>query len=288
MTGYGRAEGWFEDLRWVWEGRAVNGKGLEIRLRLPIGFESLDPAIRKQVSAVIHRGNLQISLDVTSENAGSGARINSIWLQELIECGNPYVEAGLVAKPCLDGLYRVRGVVIDNIFPASDPKLAARNSKFLKSLDVMLGGLKAAREAEGGKMLSLLMSHVAAFDKLVKRARTCEGAQPGQIKEKFDAKFTELLSGKLDTDRLTTEVAILASKADVREELDRLDAHLEQVKSLLTSERPIGRKLDFLAQEFIREINTLCSKSTDVVLTGIGLEMKSLIAQFREQAANVE
>jgi len=288
MTGYGRSEGNFEDWNWVWEARAVNGKGLDMRLRLPPGFESLDPKVRKQVSSSLGRGNLQINLTVNSSQGDGGYRINDAWLEKLIEKSVELTDSGKVGRPRLDGLYQVKGVVVDEVSSAADPALKQRNSAILESLDEMVLSLKKARAEEGQAMASLLDTCVGEFEVLAVKARKCAGAVSNQIKVKLDAKFKELLSDKLSEDRLAIEAAMLAVKADVAEELDRLDAHIDQAQILLQADSPIGRKLDFLSQEFIREINTMCSKSTDIELTQIGLEMKSLIEQFREQAANVE
>lgn len=289
MTGYGRAEGRFEDSSWVWEVRAVNGKNLDMRLRLPPGFESLDPLIRRQVKSALTRGNLQISLDMQASGGGDNYTINEAWLQSLIDNATEmHGKNPQVSPPRMDGLYLVRGVVSESTQSAADPKFKARNNTVLKSLGDMLVKLKQARKTEGKALAKILKSNVKDFEKLVAKARVCESALAGDIKRKFEQKLTDLLGENLPQDKLIQEATMLAIKADVREELDRLDAHVVQAKVLLKIGSPVGRKLDFLCQEFIREINTLCSKSTDIVLTQIGLDMKSLIEQFREQVANVE
>jgi len=288
MTGYGRAEGAYKDWSWVWEVRSVNGKNLDMRLRLPPGFESLDPQIRKAVSKALNRGNLQISLAINSAGGEGSFSVNENLLQKLIDIGGPYVEAGQVKPPRLDGLYQVRGVVNEDMATASDPALKPRNTAILQSLDEMLAGLKRARAEEGQALDTVLGDCVDSLEKLIANARNCKGSQAGQIKSDLERKFKDLLGEKLPEDKLIAEAALLALKADIREELDRLDAHTAQAKSLLATGYPVGRKLDFLCQEFIREINTLCSKSTDIDLTQVGLEMKSVVEQLREQAANVE
>ena len=288
MTGYGRSENSFENWSWVWEARAVNGNNLDMRLRLPPGFESLEPKIRKTVSKALARGNLQISLTVQSAGGDGSYSINEGWLNSLIEKGQAFTEDGKVGRPRLDGLYLVKGVVMDGFQSASDPALEPRNTAILKGLDDMLLALKTARASEGQAMAEMLAGCVDQLTDLTAGARKCAGAQIEQIRQKLDEKLQDLMAEKLPEDRLATETALLAVKADVREELDRLDAHIAQAHKLLKTEGAIGRKLDFLSQEFIREINTMCSKSTDIELTQIGLEMKSAIEQFREQAANVE
>ena len=289
MTGYGRAEGSFEDSTWVWEVRAVNGKNLDMRLRLPAGFESLDPRIRRTVGTALVRGNLQISLDMQTLSGTNNYTINTKWLQTLIDSSahmqqkNPEMSA-----PNLDGFYLVRGVVTETTRSAADPQYKPRNTAILNSLGDMLTHLKQARKVEGKALEKILKTNLKKFEALMVKARICEGAQAEHIKKKFTQKLTDLLGENLPQDKLAQEAALLAIKADVREELDRLDAHVRQAKSLLKTGSPIGRKLDFLSQEFIREINTLCSKSIDIQLIQIALDMKSLIEQFREQAANVE
>jgi uncharacterized protein (TIGR00255 family) len=288
MTGYGRSEGSYDDWSWAWEVRAVNGKSLDMRLRLPPGFESLDPKVRKQVTNALGRGNLQINLTINSVSGADNFTVNENWLKSLIETGQKFSESGKVGRPRLDGLYLVKGVIVDAMPSAADPALNDRNQAILDSLDEMLSSLKTARLEEGCALAELLDTFVEKFSTLATKARSCAGAQADEIKSRLNIKINALLADNIPEERLATEAALLAVKADVSEELDRLDAHIEQAKLLIRSKVPVGRKLDFLSQEFIREINTMCSKSTDIELTQIGLEMKSLIEQFREQAANVE
>lgn len=289
MTGYGRAEAGFEDWSWVWEVRAVNGKNLDMRLRLPPGFESLDPAVRRQVNKALARGNLQINLTMQAAGGAENYVINTEWLQTLISSATYMRQKNdQVSAARLDGLYLVKGVIAETTDNASDPKYKARNDEVLKSLGAMLASLKNARKVEGKAMDKILKANIKDFGKLVQQARACESVLPQNIKARFEQKMTELLGDDLPQDKLVQEAALLAIKADIREELDRLDAHVAQARALLKAGSPVGRKLDFLCQEFIREINTMCAKSTDIDLTQIGLEMKSLTEQFREQAANVE
>lgn len=288
MTGYGRAEGAFEDWSWVWEVRAVNGKSLDMRLRLPAGFESLDPKIRKKVSSALQRGNLQISLTMNAANGAGSYKLNRDWLDILVKEGRDIANAHALKEVSIDGLYLVRGVISETVETASNPDLNARNTAILNDLDEMLNVLISARKVEGKAMGKILVDCVGSFETLSAKARLREVALAPQIKEKLTIRLQELLGDNVPEDKLIQEAAFLATKADIREELDRLDAHIEQAHTLLAKGSPIGRKLDFLSQEFIREINTLCSKSVDIDLTRIGLEMKSLIEQFREQAANVE
>lgn len=289
MTGYGRAEGEFEDWSWVWEVRSVNGKSLDMRFRLPAGFESLEPKIRKTVSIALKRGNLQITLTMSAGQSASNYAINHALVDVLLAEGDSLSAKHGLASASVDGLYRVSGVLVEDAGPnAHAPQMKTRNEKILYSLAEMIDALILARRQEGTAMGEVLGQCVVSLDNLTAKARTCEGAILANIKTKLGEKVRELLGEELSPERLAQETALLAVKADVREELDRLEAHITQAKSLLGSNAPIGRKLDFLSQEFIREINTLCSKSIDIEMTQIGLEMKSVVEQFREQAANIE
>ena len=289
MTGYGRAEGQYEDISWVWEVRGVNGKSLDMRLRLPVGFDYLDPIIRKAVAGKLKRGNLQISLNVHAPLELSAYKINHDWINILMREGQKIAKKHTLSASCLDGLYQIDGVIVesahDNIPRVQSKEL---NATLLQNLGDTLDNLIKARREEGRELSDVLQECIDNFETLLAIARTCESALSSNIKLKLEQKLTELLGENYSREKLVQEAAFLAVKADVREELDRLNAHVLQARSLLGSVSPIGRKLDFLSQEFIREVNTICSKSSDIQLTQIGLEMKSLIEQFREQAANVE
>ncbi len=288
MTGFGRVEGSFEDWSWVWEVRALNGKSLDIRLKLPDGFENLEPHIRKQISSQVQRGSLQINLKIHTTGQDLPYRLNSEWLRTLVNLTFELNKENGIKAAQLDGLYAVKGVVEEVVPSAADPKYKRRNQRLLTSLEAMLHALNEARLSEGMALTKILTGNVKAMAEETAKARECSASTSKAIKQKFNQRFEELLGDKLPKERLIQEAAILAVKADVREELDRLGAHLKQALMLIKQGSPIGRKLDFLSQEILREINTLCSKSTDIALTKIGLELKSLVEQFREQAANVE
>lgn len=288
MTGFGRAEGEFEDWSWVWEVRAVNGKSLDVRMKLPNGYESLEPHIRKHVSSVVNRGNLQISLKVQSSGGDLPYRLNKDWLLELVNSTFEIGKGRGIKTAQLDGLYAVKGVVEEVAISAADPKYRGRNVQLLETLDDMTKSLNDSRLSEGKALAKILTANIKAMAVQIGKARKCAGGQAKYIKQKFSQRFEELIGDKLPEDRLLQEATILAVKADVREELDRLGAHIKQALTFVKKGSPVGRKLEFLSQEILREINTLCSKSTDLTLTNIGLELKSLIEQFREQVANVE
>lgn len=288
MTGFGRAEGSFENWFWVWEVRAVNGKSLDIRMKLPSGYESLEPLIRKHISNVLHRGSLQISLKVDTTGQDLPYRINEEWLQILVNSASEVGRGHGFGTAQLNGLYAVKGVVEEVALSAADPKYKQRNLQLLASLAEMTVALDVARLSEGKVLAKILTANIKAMDGEIGKALKCTINTAKVIQQKFTQRFEELLAEKLPQDRLIQEAAILAVKADVQEELDRLGAHIKQALILTKQGSPVGRKLDFLSQEILREINTLCSKSNDLALTNIGLELKSLVEQFREQAANVE
>lgn len=288
MTGFGRAEGAFEDWSWVWEVRAVNGKSLDVRMKLPNGYESLEPHIRKHITSAVNRGSLQISLKVQTTGTDTPYRLNMDWLHTLVNSTFEVGKGRGIKTAQLDGLYGVKGVVEEITPSAADPKYRRRNVQLLESLDGMTKSLNDARLSEGKVLMKILAANIKFMATQVGKARKCAAGTAKAIKQKFDQRFEDLIGEKLPRDRLVQEAAILALKADVREELDRLSAHIKQALTLVKKGSPVGRKLDFLSQEILREINTLCSKSTDLTLTNIGLELKSLIEQFREQAANVE
>ncbi len=289
MTGFGRDEAAFEDWQWVWEIRAVNSKGLDIRLRLPQGFESLELPVRKYAAKALRRGAVQISLNIHCVGGMGAYALDTAWLETLITQAEDIYKFHPTLRPAsINGLFRIEGVVTEPTANASAPELEPRNTAILKSLNKALKALKASRHKEGKALGRVLRKQISDFDKCLGRAKTCDGARLETIKSRLAETIAELAPEAFSEERLAQEVALLTIKADVREELDRLDAHLIQAKTLLKTGSPVGRKLDFLVQEFMREINTLCSKSGDIDLTQTGLAMKSLIEQFREQAANVE
>lgn len=294
MTGFARAEGRMAApvaLAWAWEARSVNGKSLDLRLRLPPGFDALDAPIRKLVPEHFTRGSVSIALILTGEPQMLGVRINEGVLDSLI---------GLAAKKAatlppeigsasLDGLLSVRGV-IEPIEPQLDSAaLAARDGLLLESLKSTLQGLAKARLEEGARLSAVVGQHIAKLRELAAAAAANSAAQPAAIKARFERQVAEYASGAgVTPERLAQEVAMLAVKADIREEIDRLKAHLDQADDLFKAGGPCGRRLDFLSQELNREANTLCSKSQDVDLTRIGLDLKATIDQLREQIQNIE
>ncbi len=294
MTGYARAQGADDRRRWVWEARSVNGRNLEVRCRVPQGFERLENPSRTAAGGRLKRGNVALSLTLTSEGKSKPLRINRDLLVELGALVEEVRKSTGAVAPTADGLLRVRGVIEEEEQAAEDEEaMAALDKALMRSLDEALQGLVNARAGEGKALATVLGGHVDEIDSLCRRAGERAQAQIGVVRERFTSQLGELLgrAPQLSEERFAQEVALLVGKADVREELDRLTAHIAQARSLLKEARPdnpVGRKFDFLCQEFNREANTLCSKSADIELTRIGIDLKGAIERMREQVQNVE
>jgi uncharacterized protein (TIGR00255 family) len=291
MTGFGRSEGLTAEVTWAWEARSVNGRNLDVKFRTPPGLESLEPRIREACAKRFKRGSLQVSLSAKKENASTPPqlRINHEVLAFYLHEGQHLVEAGTVSKPTWDGLLSLRGVVETADIVEADEVKAQREAAFIAGLDVALDGLQEARRTEG-RALHKLFTDI--FDKIETVAETAQAAAEDQvraIRDRVQKRAAELLGETpYDEQRLLQEAAALALKADVREELDRLASHIEEARKLLAAGGDIGRKLEFLAQEFHRESNTLTAKAAAMPLTRAGLDLKATIDQLKEQAANVE
>jgi uncharacterized protein (TIGR00255 family) len=287
MTGFARASATHEAWTIGWEIKSVNGKGLEVRFRTPPGYDALELAARDRTKAALHRGSLQASLTVARDAGVAGPSVDHDLIDALIEVAQPYVADGRAQPPTFDGLLTVRGVLAGDD-ECSEESRDELEGAILKAFDEALAGLTAARHDEGTALSGMLLTVLDEIATLRTAAVQLAADRPEQMLERFRAKLTELLGRDLPEDRLAQEAAILAVKADIREELDRLEAHLVSARELIEGGSPVGRKLDFLSQEFNREVNTLCSKSGDSELTRIGLALKAAVDQFREQVQNVE
>ena len=290
MTGFARAEGLDGTADWVWEAKSVNGRGLDLRCRLGNGLEALEPALRKAVAARFKRGNVSINLRLTRQAGTSQVRVNRELLDDLIALAGEYRGAEGIERPGLDGLLALRGVIepVDEIEAGDD--CAARDKAIEASMDELLDELSAARAAEGASLGEIVGAQLAEMERLSQRAGECASLRPEAAKARLAAQVAALLEAGAPAleERLAQELAILAVKSDVREELDRLATHIAAAGALLSQGGAVGRKLDFLAQELNREANTLCAKSNDAQLSDIGLELKAVIDQFREQVQNIE
>lgn len=288
MTGFARTDGVAAGLTWAWELRSVNGRGLDVRLRLPPGFDALEPALREAAAGVLRRGNVNASLTVKREERARLA-VDPAVLNEVLRLALD-VAARIPGAPAprAEALLAMPGVLRaatgeDGIDPA---QIAAVQAGFTQ----VLAALATARLAEGARLATLLATQLDEVAALHAQATTEAADQPALQRARMMDSLATLLRGQpgLPEDRIAAEVAMLATRSDVREELDRLTAHLAAARALLADGAAIGRRFDFLVQEFVREVNTLCSKSASVPLTATGLQLKAVIEQMREQVQNVE
>lgn len=290
MTGFARTSGVHGELRWAWELKSVNSKGLDLRFRLPPGREALEPLLRAAVAKRITRGNVTINLSIQREGAAPQVRVNEEVLAAVIATARELAKRIEAQPPTLDGILGIKGVMEIVETEESEAERDAANAALLKGFEAALVDLVAMRGREGGVIGGVLSDRVSEIEKLTRAAESSPSRSLEAIRARLAEQVKELLaaSSTLDPERLHQEAALLAAKADVREELDRLHAHIGAARALLKNGGSVGRKLDFLAQEFNREANTLCSKSNDVSLTGIGLELKTAVDQLREQVQNIE
>lgn len=289
MTGFARVEGAHGEWSWSVEARSVNGRNLEARYRGPSGFDALEAFVREGAQARFRRGQLNVALQARRAESSGAARINTAALDSLIAAARPYVERGEAAPPRFDGLLTVRGVLEAGEAEQTPHERAALEDAMRPTIAAALDALAAARAQEGDAVTPVLLGLVDQVEATCGRAGVEAAGLPALLKARLEQRMAELLTGTAaDETRVVQEAAALAIKADVREELDRLAAHVASARALIAGEEAAGRRLDFLSQEFMREANTVCSKSASNALTAIGLELKALIEQFREQVQNVE
>jgi len=288
MTGFARADGNELGIGWVWEVKSVNGKSLDLRLRLAPGFDSLEPQLRALLAQRFRRGNFSATLSV-SRTEPAAVRVNRETLAQLVALMNQLAGEIEAAPPRIDGLLALRGVV-ETVEDEADAVLERRRQAVLVSWASALDELHQARDEEGARLSAILQGHLADMTALVEAAAACAAAQPPAIRERLQAMLANVadLAPGISEERVAQEVALLVVRSDIREELERLRAHLDQAAGLLRQDEAVGRRLDFLCQELNREANTLCSKSADIELTRVGLALKAAIEQFREQVQNIE
>jgi uncharacterized protein (TIGR00255 family) len=290
MTGFARIDGEADGFGFAWELRSVNNRGLDLRLRLPQGFEGLEPALRKEIGARIMRGSVTAALTVSRTAGQTRFRINTDALQQVLQLLrelDTHIDAD---PPRLDGLLGLRGIV-ETVDELDDPgrregwEQTIRQS-FARALEAML----EMRRSEGGALAAVIEARLAEIASLTGRARGISALQPEALRRRLRQMVSDLLeaSPSLPEERLAQEAALLVQRADATEELDRLEAHVQAARDLLAEGGAIGRRLDFLCQELNREANTLCSKSADLELTRAGLAIKAAVEQLREQVQNVE
>ena len=290
MTGFARGAGQHGPLTWTWEAKSVNGRGFEVRCRLPPGMDSLEPGARRAATARFKRGNLVLSLTADRGAGESRLRVNRAALDQLVAVLAELRGEIDAPPPAIDGLLRIRGIVE----PADDDETPEarerREAMMLDSLGETLDALLAARREEGARIAAVLSGQLDDIADLAAKAADCAALQPAVLRRRFEEQVSELRDAipPISDERLAQEVALLLVKSDVREEVDRLRVHVAAARELIAQGGPVGRRIDFLCQEFNREANTLCSKAADVELTRIGLDLKAAIDQFREQVQNVE
>jgi uncharacterized protein (TIGR00255 family) len=290
MTGFARRQGSQGEFLWAWELKCVNGRNLEVRCRFPNGLDALDGFVRAACAEKLKRGNISITLTADDKQTAPTFRLNEAALAQIASLLDGLKGKIEAAPPRLDGLIGLKGVLEieeQEVAPeVAERRVQAMQADFL----ACLADLQQARLEEGKKLGAITRQHLAEIERLGKAAAGSASAQPAALRERLAKQIAELLppNVSLPDERLAQEVALLAAKADVREELDRLNAHVAAVRGLLDQGGAIGRRLDFLCQEFNREANTLCSKADDLALTNLGIELKAAIEQLREQAQNIE
>jgi uncharacterized protein (TIGR00255 family) len=290
MTGFARSTGSWRDVAWVWELKSVNGKALDLRFRLPPGFDAIENAARANASTVLKRGNVQINLALQNSTAPHDIKINTAMLDQLVaaaeelrkKLGSPPIHA--------ESLLGLRGVLDSGEAILSEDDAKQRDAAVLKSFEKAVIELASARQAEGARLTAVISAQLQRIEDLCAAAAANPSRGPEAIRKRLGEQVAKLLeqSDSFDQQRLHQEVVLLATRADIQEELDRLASHIIAARTLLQSPEPVGRKFDFLAQEFNREANTLCSKANDPTLTSIGLDLKTTIDQLREQVQNIE
>lgn len=290
MTGFSRSEGTSGRYRWAWELRSVNGKGLDMRLRLPQGYEMLEASIKEVLGRYISRGNLQINLSVNASESQLEALINQDALAAILSLKQQLSGVVSDAPMPFESLLGIKGLIEFKEREEDDAARTALVESFLSGFDTAAQQLQAMRRTEGASLNAILSAQIDRIEVLTRQIENDASRQPEVIRERLAAQIALLCDSAvtLDKDRLHAEAALIATKADLREELDRLHGHVQAARALLSAGGPVGRKLDFLAQEFNRESNTICSKSNASAVTAAGIELKVVIDQFREQVQNLE
>jgi uncharacterized protein (TIGR00255 family) len=290
MTGFARSHGASGSYTWTWELKSVNAKGLDFRLRLPPGWDAVEIAVRKRASAVLVRGTVYANLTAERKSAAQVVNINEAVLAAIVAAMSSLRGRVEASPPTLDGILGLKGVIDISDKEDSEAERRAVESELVAGFERALASLIEMRQEEGAVLGSVLGDRLTEISTLAVRADAAPGRKPDAIKVRLSAQIATLMNAaeRFDSDRLHQEALMLAAKADIREELDRLKAHADQARRLIDGGGPVGRRLDFLAQELGRESNTLTAKANDVELSNIGLELKAIVEQFREQVQNLE
>jgi uncharacterized protein (TIGR00255 family) len=290
MTGFARSHGASGPYTFEWELKSVNAKGFDLRLRLPPGFDEIEAPAKKRAGELLVRGTVYANLNVKRTNAVAQVRINEDVLAAVVKVAGQVAGRIDAVAPSVDGLLAIKGV-IEVVEPEGDEEEdKAARAAAMTAFEQALAELVEMRRREGASLGQVLTARVDEIEQLAQRAEAAPGRKPEAIRARLAEQIASLLetSDRFDQDRLTQEALMIATKADIREELDRIASHIAQARDILGKGGPVGRRLDFLAQEFNREVNTCCSKSNDIELTNTGLAMKNVVEQFREQVQNLE
>ncbi len=290
MTGFARQAGSASDLRWLWELRSVNGKGLDVRFRLAAGHEGLEPELRRMIAQRLARGNVHAMLSVTAHAETLPLVVNTAMLERVFDLFEVYRGRIDPSPPRLEHLLAIRGMVEPATDVIEEHDREELDHALLDGFKHALTALIKMREIEGSALSTTLHAQLDEIGKLVDAVDRDPSRRPEAIRERLGEQVELLIESapRLDPDRLHHEAVLLATRADIQEELDRLRAHVTAARALLREGGPVGRKLDFLSQEFNRETNTLCAKSNAIAVTAFGLQLKSHVDQFREQIQNLE
>lgn len=291
MTGFARADGSTDGLSWIWESRSVNGRGLDVRLRLPPGYEALEIPARDAVAKRFARGSISLSLSIEKQQTNGAIRLNEQVLADVIKAADRVSTLSGATKPDAAQLLMIKGVLETSDQATEDAAArASREKTILQSLEGALDKLGEARRAEGARLGGVIHDQISQIEQLAATVRVSPSRAPEAVMTRLKDAIARLVdtTAALDDQRLHQEAVLIATRADVEEELQRLSAHVAAARDILAERGSVGRKLDFLAQEFNREANTLCSKANAVDITRLGLQLKTVIDQFREQVQNVE
>ena len=290
MTGFARSHGTSGPYAFEWELKSVNAKGFDFRIRLPAGWDDVELAARKRATELLSRGTVYANLTVRRTNTASVIRINPDVLNAVLKIAAELAGRIDAVAPSIDGLMGIKGVVEVAEPEADEAEEQAARIAVSAAFEEALRSLVEMRKREGATLGDILTQRLNEIEKLAGKAEAAPGRKPEAIRARLAEQIATLLeaSDRFDSDRLTQEALMIATRADIREELDRIASHVSQARELIQKGGPVGRRLDFLAQEFNREVNTCCSKSNDLELTNTGLELKNVVEQFREQVQNLE
>jgi uncharacterized protein (TIGR00255 family) len=290
MTGFARSHDACGAYVFEWELRSVNAKGFDLRMRLPPGWDAIESLARKRATELLARGTVYANLSVKRTDAAPAIRVNDEVLASVMKVAADLAARLAAAPPTVDGILSIKGVLEVSEPDDTEAERQAAEAAILKAFEQALAGLVQMRQREGVSLQQILSARLDEIVALARRANAAPGRQADAVRARLSEQIALLVesSERFDTDRLHQEAIMIAARADIREELDRIASHVAQARELIGKGGAVGRRLDFLAQEFNREVNTTCSKSNDLELTNIGLEMKNVVEQFREQVQNLE